>query len=47
MIMKAQKSEAGTVARSDKKWWHDAVVYQIYPRSFMDANHDGMGDLAG
>ena len=31
----------------DKKWWHNAVVYQIYPRSFMDANNDGMGDLAG
>ncbi|WP_458735218.1 glycoside hydrolase family 13 protein [Zobellella taiwanensis] len=32
---------------TDKKWWHDAVVYQIYPRSFMDANGDGIGDLAG
>lgn len=31
----------------DKKWWHNAVVYQIYPRSFMDANGDGVGDLAG
>ena len=30
-----------------KKWWHNAVVYQIYPRSFCDANNDGMGDLAG
>lgn len=28
-------------------WWHDAVVYQIYPRSFCDANQDGMGDLPG
>src|SRR3954470_18350290 len=28
-------------------WWRDAVVYQIYPRSFADANGDGMGDLAG
>lgn len=29
------------------KWWHDAVVYQIYPRSFSDANGDGIGDLPG
>ena len=29
------------------KWWHQSVVYQIYPRSFMDANGDGIGDLEG
>ncbi|WP_067783211.1 glycoside hydrolase family 13 protein [Actinomyces vulturis] len=28
-------------------WWRDAVFYQIYPRSFADANGDGMGDLSG
>ncbi|MCK8671362.1 glycoside hydrolase family 13 protein [Rhodococcus sp. HM1] len=28
-------------------WWRDAVFYQIYPRSFADANGDGVGDLAG
>jgi alpha-glucosidase len=28
-------------------WWHDAVVYQIYPRSFCDTNGDGVGDLNG
>lgn len=28
-------------------WWKKSVVYQIYPRSFMDANGDGVGDLAG
>ncbi|MCK8617072.1 alpha-glucosidase [Fructobacillus sp. M158] len=29
------------------KWWQKAVVYQIYPRSFQDANQDGIGDLKG
>src|SRR5262252_6821123 len=29
------------------QWWRDAVVYQIYPRSFQDTNGDGVGDLAG
>jgi oligo-1,6-glucosidase len=31
----------------EKKWWKESVVYQIYPRSFMDSNGDGVGDLAG
>jgi oligo-1,6-glucosidase len=31
----------------EKKWWKESVVYQIYPRSFMDSNGDGIGDLKG
>ncbi|MUK28890.1 alpha,alpha-phosphotrehalase [Aliivibrio fischeri] len=31
----------------EKRWWHNSVVYQIYPRSFCDSNNDGIGDLQG
>lgn len=30
-----------------RKWWHDKVAYQIYPKSFYDSNGDGIGDLPG
>src|SRR5882757_1250673 len=30
-----------------REWWRGAVMYQIYPRSFLDTNGDGVGDLAG
>ncbi|MBN2223434.1 MAG: alpha-glucosidase C-terminal domain-containing protein [Deltaproteobacteria bacterium] len=34
-------------ASDTRDWWKDGIVYQIYPRSFMDANGDGIGDLSG
>jgi len=38
---------AGAAGVDDPLWWRSAVIYQIYIRSFADANGDGIGDLAG
>ena len=40
---------ASTVQRDAERpaWWQHAVFYEIYPRSFGDANNDGLGDLSG
>ena len=39
--------ENASVLSSDPDWWRGAVIYQIYPRSYQDTNHDGIGDLPG
>ena len=34
-------------SRGTQDWWKNAVIYEIYPRSFQDSNGDGIGDLNG
>ncbi len=53
-MLAAVRQAGGTATASqpvepagDARWWRDAVVYQVYVRSFGDANGDGIGDLAG
>lgn len=43
----ARRSALSLTPASAADWWRQALVYQIYPRSFMDANGDGIGDLVG
>ena len=47
-IMPAQTgSRPASAASNEQDWWKNAVIYEIYPRSFQDSNGDGIGDLNG
>jgi len=43
----AAQTPSHAVDAEGHQWWQDAVFYEIYPRSFADSNHDGVGDLKG
>lgn len=42
-----QLTGAATASGARTRWWRDAVIYQVYVRSFADSDGDGIGDLRG
>jgi maltose alpha-D-glucosyltransferase/alpha-amylase len=47
MGQEERRRRRGRDATREPLWWRDAVIYQLHPKSFMDANDDGIGDFAG
>lgn len=45
--VESKPRDAAKVGSVDQDWWKNAVIYEIYPRSFQDSNGDGIGDLNG
>lgn len=45
--MTQQLTGAATASGTRTRWWRDAVIYQVYVRSFADSDGDGIGDLRG
>ena len=46
-VGQASRNAATMPAAAGLDWWKNAVIYEIYPRSFQDSNGDGIGDLKG
>jgi len=47
LFSKISDCQSNQPVATNKKWWKEAIVYQIYPRSFKDSDGDGIGDLKG
>jgi len=47
LIIPSLRAQANRKDTAGHPWWQHAVIYEIYPRSFMDSNNDGIGDLNG